>query len=77
MLRKDQEHYYFKQWPGQKVPALGGLTPLAAAKTDEGRRKLKELLDNYDRWQEAAPSHRPRMDFDRLRRMLGLPPRAH
>lgn len=38
---------------------------------------LKQLLDNYDRWQDAAPSLRPRMDFDALRRMLGLPPRAH
>lgn len=31
ILRKHQEHYYFKQWPGQRVPALGGLTPLVAA----------------------------------------------
>jgi hypothetical protein len=77
MLRRNQEHYYFKKWPGQKVPALGGLTPLEAAKTEEGRRKLKELLDNYDRWQDAAPAFRPRMDFDALRRMLGLPPKAH
>ena len=77
MLRRNQEHYYFKKWPGQKVPALGGLTPLEAAKTEEGRRKLRDLLDNFDRWQDAAPALRPRMDFDALRRMLGLPPKAH
>ncbi len=77
MLRKQKEHYYFKRWPGQKVPALGGLTPLEAAKTEEGRRKLKELLDSYDRWQETTPALSPRMDFDALRRMLGLPPKAH
>lgn len=77
MLRKQLEAYYFKRWPGQKAPGLGGLTPLEAAETEEGRRKIKELLDNYDRWQDAAPSSRPRMDFDALRRMLGLPPRAH
>lgn len=76
VLRKHQEYYYFKKWPGQKIPALGGLTPLEAAKTEEGRQKLKKLLDDYDRWQDAAPSSRPRVDFDALRRMLGLPPRA-
>jgi hypothetical protein len=77
LLRKHQEHYYFKKWPGQRVPALGGITPLEAAKTEEGRRKLKKLLDDYDRWEDAVPSSRPRMDFDALRRMLGLPPKAH
>jgi len=76
LLRKEKEHYYFKKWPEQPVPALGGLTPVEAAKTEGGRRKLKELLDNYDRWQDADPSLRPRIDFDALRRMLGLPPRV-
>ncbi len=77
MLRKHKEHYYFKTWPGQSIPALGGLTSLEGAKTEKGRRKLKELLDNYHRWQEAAPAIRPRMDIDALRRMPGLPPRTH
>jgi hypothetical protein len=45
-------------------------------KTEKGRAKLERLLDDYDRWQDASPSE-PRVDFDALRRMLGLPPRAN
>jgi len=55
---------------------LGNVTPLQAAKTEKGRQKLIELLEYYDRMQDAQPADEPRVDVDRLRRMLGLPPRA-
>lgn len=71
-LRKHKEHHYFERWPRQKVPALGNITPLQAAKTEAGRRKLIDLLDYYDRMQDADPSEQPKVDFDRLRLMLGL-----
>lgn len=56
---------------------LGGLTPIQAAKTENGRAKLKALLDDIERMEEAAASTRPKVDVDRLRRMLGLPPKAN
>jgi hypothetical protein len=37
------------------------------------RRKLKELLDDYDRWEDAAPTLRPRMDFE----ILGMRTSVH
>jgi hypothetical protein len=74
-LRKYLEKHYFEKWPREKVPALGNLTPLQAAKTEKGREKLTALLDYYDRMQEGEPSTQPRIDINRLRRMLGLPPK--
>jgi len=76
-LRKYQEHYYFKQWPKTKIPALDGRTPLQAAKTKDGRRQLKDLLDDFERQQDSDAFPRPRIDFDALRRILGLPPKAN
>jgi hypothetical protein len=76
-LQKHQEHYYFKKWPHEKIPALGGIMPIEAAKTETGRRKLKDLIEFYERTQNAARDEAPRLDFDRLRRMLGLPPKAN
>jgi hypothetical protein len=76
-IRKHLEHHYFKEWPRMKIPALGGLTPIQAAKTENGRAKLKALLDDIEGMEEAAASTKPKVDVDRLRRMLGLPPKAN
>jgi len=75
-LREYHEKYYFEKWPRQRVPMLGNVTPLQAAKTEKGRQKLIELLEYYDRMQEGEPHSPARVDTNRLRRMLGLPPRA-
>lgn len=74
-LKRYQEHYYFDKWPRTKVPALGNITPLQAAKTDEGRRKLDDLLDYYERLQDAQDParHQPKLDLNKLRALLGLP----
>ncbi len=75
-LRREKERHYFEKWPRMKVPALGNVTPLQAAKTEEGRRKLVDLLDYFDRLQDAEPEQ-PKVDFDKLRHMLGLPAKSH
>ena len=77
LLLNSYEDHYFKKWPNEKVPALGGLTPLQAAKTEKGREKLSALLEYYDRMQDATPPPQVRIDLDRLRRMLGLTPKAN
>ncbi len=75
-LRREKERHYFEKWPRMKVPALGNITPLQAAKTEKGRRKLVDLLDYFDRRQDAEPDQ-PKVDFDKLRHMLGLPAKSH
>jgi len=74
-LKRYQEHHYFEKWPQTKVPALGNITPLQAAKTEEGRRKLEDLLEYYERLQDAQDPamHQPKLDLNRLRALLGLP----
>jgi hypothetical protein len=74
-LRNYLEKHYFEKWPREKVPALGNLTPLQAAKTEKGREKLDALLDYYDRVQEGKSGTLPRVDINRLRRLLGFPPK--
>ncbi len=76
-LQKHLEHYYFEKWPHQEIPALGGLTPIQAAKTEAGRRKLKELIEFYEQTQNAGCDEAPRLDFDRLRLILHIPPKAN
>jgi hypothetical protein len=76
-LKRYQEHYYFEKWPRAKVPALGNITPIQAAKTEAGRRKLEDLLEYYERLQDAQEpaKHRPKLDLNKLRSLLGLPPK--
>jgi hypothetical protein len=45
-----QEHC--KKWIKEKIPALDGKTPLQAIKTEEGRRKVIELLKSFENSEE-------------------------
>jgi hypothetical protein len=72
-LKKSLEHHYFNVWPKTKIPALGGLTPLQAAKREKDRPKLEALIDDFERIQNARTSEMPKFDIDKLRRLLGLP----
>ncbi len=75
-MRAYLEHHYFEELPLAKVPALGNITPVQAAKTETGRRKLADLIDYYDRMQALDKSGRPKIDFDRLRLKFGLPAKS-
>lgn len=77
VIKKQLEHHYFEDWPATKLPALGGRTPIQAVKDEEGRRKVMKLIDDVDRMQDRPQSDMPRIDFDRLRRKLGLSPKAN
>ncbi|MEW5901497.1 MAG: SEC-C metal-binding domain-containing protein [Acidobacteriota bacterium] len=76
-IEKQHEDYYLTEWIRTKVPALDGLTPLAAVGTEEGRRRVETLLDDFEDSGRGRPDYEPRFDFDRLRRRLGLAPRKH
>jgi len=61
-------------WVHQKIPALGGSTPLQAVADPEGREIVEALLLGWERDLEkpgAPGSFRP--DIDALRRLLNLP----
>jgi hypothetical protein len=76
-LRRQMEAHYFRKWPRTRIPALGNITPLQAAKTEKGRKKLEDLLEYMERRQGLEPTEHPQIDFDRLRRTLGLGPKAN
>lgn len=76
-IKKHLEHHYFNEWPKKKLPALGGLSPLQAAKREKERAKLVALIEHFERSQDAPTSKMPKIDFDKLRLLLGLPPKAN
>ena len=64
---------HWENWVSQPLPILGGLKPIDAAKTKDGRERLKALLTEFER---KAPSERVHgLDpntFQRIREQLGL-----
>jgi hypothetical protein len=66
-----------ENWIYQKVPALGGLTPLEAVDDPDGREIIEALLLDWDRRNEklAGPGI-ARPDIDLIRRLLKLAPAA-
>ena len=68
---REMEERHWKAWLDQPVPALGGLTPRAAAATPIGRERLEALLNDFEfRNRQRDPDQRT--DIGRLRRALGL-----
>ena len=65
---------HWQAWIDQTVPALGNLTPRAAAKTALGRERLDALLAEFSWRQEASPKNLINVDVEWIRRELGLPP---
>jgi hypothetical protein len=58
-----------ERWVDLEIPALGGLTPRAAAA--ERRADLVALLDDFE-WMQRDHPQSTDMDLDRVRRDLGL-----
>lgn len=76
-MKTQLEHHYFVEWPEAKMPALDGATPLKAVKDEHLRPKVIALIEDLEKMQDSPESNMPEIDFDRLRKILGLPPRAH
>lgn len=72
-IRKNLENHYFNEWPKTKLPALGSLSPLQAAQKEKERPKLEALIDDLERMQNAPTAKMPKIDINKLRRLLGLP----
>jgi hypothetical protein len=69
-LERQLREQYMTDWMDQPVPALGGLTPRAAA-TDSptSRRSLELLLKDFEHHEARLPAE-DRLDVGRLRREL-------
>lgn len=66
-----REHY--AKWVDERLPALGGQTPREAARTEEGRRDLEELLRQMENGEERARREgRVAFDLSIVRKELGM-----
>ncbi len=75
-MKKHLEHHYFVEWPKTKLPALGNLTPLQAAKRKNKRSQLIALINDFEQSQESPYSEMPKINFNKLRKILGLPAKS-
>ena len=66
-----------EDWVHQKVPALGGRTPLQAVRDPDGKEIVESLLSDWEhRADEGVYQAGIRPDFDAVRKMLNLTPAA-
>lgn len=64
-------------WVHEKIPALGGRTPLEAVRDPDGKEMVEALLLDWERRGESDVSpNQIRPDIGALRRLLDLAPRA-
>ena len=60
-------------WPGERVPALDGLTPRAASRRAQSRPRLEAVLREFEHDAHVlARAGRPAPDLERLRAELGM-----
>ncbi len=72
LLRKYKENHY-RKWLDMPLPALGGKTPRAAARSAKSRRELDLLLRDIENRESRLPEA-ARFDVAGLRRELRLEP---
>ena len=77
-VRKQLQDFMQKQvegWVHEKIPALGGLTPLEAVRDPDGKEMVEALLLDWKRRDERDVSpNQIRPDIGLLRRLLNLVP---
>jgi hypothetical protein len=64
---------HFDKWVDMEIPALGGLTPLQAIRTAEGREKVAVLVSDAERHARKMDPPVDESVLARLRDRLGLP----
>jgi hypothetical protein len=70
LLRQVKEAHYH-DWIDQPIPALGGKTPRAAARSKKSRQALDLLLRDMENRENRLPE-RARFDVGWIRKELGL-----
>ena len=62
-----------EKWMKQKIPALDGKTPVQTVKTEDGRRRVVELLKSFENIEEHKKREgRPFYDMSWMWDRLGL-----
>lgn len=75
-LEEKLNQRYAEEWLDRPVPALGGKTPRQAARTKSGRKKVDALLKGFENSAARAGGDKPAIDFEVMRRELGVWPNA-
>ena len=66
-----------ESWVHEKIPALGGRTPIEAVRDPDGKEAVEALLAHWERHDENDVSpNLIRPDISAIRRLLNLAPRA-
>ncbi|MHB1871662.1 MAG: MbcA/ParS/Xre antitoxin family protein [Steroidobacteraceae bacterium] len=68
---------HHERWVDEKIPALGGRTPLEAMQTSGGRERVETLLIDMERRSTRISGAPDAEMFRRLRERLGLPPASN
>jgi hypothetical protein len=73
MLQKQMEN-----WVHEKIPALGGRTPMQAVRDPDGKEMVEALLLQWERQDEQGVVSPNQIcpDIGALRRLLNLAPRS-
>lgn len=73
-LAEAQMHEHMKAWVHQKIPALGGRTPLQAVTDPDGKEMVESLLSGWEqRWDAPGPPGMVRPDVNVARKLLNFP----
>jgi tetratricopeptide (TPR) repeat protein len=71
LLRFKTEHY--AKWPDEALPALNGMTPRQAVRSEVGRRAVEDLLRQFENAEDQDRKEGGAFfDFSPLRKTLGL-----
>jgi hypothetical protein len=68
--------HYLTRWVQERIPALGGKTPRAAVRSNEGRARVAELIDEAERFSKNMPGGDDPSLWNELRASLKLSPRV-
>lgn len=71
-MLQEQMKAHWEAWYAQPIPALKNQSPLDAAKTPEGRKRLDALLTEFERHNENLPQQEIQADIPAMRKRLGL-----
>jgi hypothetical protein len=64
---------WMTRWVDEKIPALGGKTPREAVRTPEGKKKVEELLKDFENVEERKKRDGEHyIDINVLRQMLNI-----
>jgi hypothetical protein len=76
-IQRELAEEFVQEWMERPLPALGGLTPSAAAKSEEGLERLQEILKDLVNAASRGHSTYLRMEqVEELARRLGVEPPA-